>query len=160
HLQVFEDRQSRENLAALGRLRQAETDDIVRSHVGQINRAVNIRLKALGFLDTGHAYKSAKNGYLSDRLDSRAYAEHELRPSATRISPSPLDRLAIGSKDDLARTGAHDARNARERRRLARPVRADDRDDLAFVDGQRDAFEHFDDAVARAQFFDLEQRRH
>ncbi len=47
-----------------------------------------------------------------------------------------------------------------QRRRLAGAVGADQRDDLALVDRERDALERLDRAVGGADVLEFEQRRH
>jgi hypothetical protein len=53
---------------------------------------------------------------------------------------------------------AHQAGNRPEQRRLAGAVRADQTDQLAFVDLQRDAVQDLRPVVAHAEVFHLKQR--
>src|SRR5881397_357661 len=77
------------------------------------------------------------------------------RPSGTWATP----RRAIHSGERRARE-----RPSRWmwplRRRLAGAVRAEDGDDLALVDDERDAVERLDVAVAGAHVLELKERRH
>src|SRR4051812_45999708 len=72
------------------------------------------------------------------------------------VARQPLDLGAV--EDDAAHPRRHDARDRAQRRRLAGAVRADERDDLAFVDLERDALERLDRAVERVDVLDDEDR--
>ena len=68
-----------------------------------------------------------------------------------------VDDLAVDQH--AAAVGAHDAEHRLERRRLARGVAAEQADQLARLDADRDALEDAHLAVARRDVIELEQRR-
>src|SRR5262249_6720668 len=80
--------------------------------------------------------------------------------------PHADDRVGCGARDrpalkaHVTRARGEQPGDGLEPRGLARPVRADDRDDLAGPDAETDAPEYFMIAVARVQAFDLEERAH
>ena len=89
-------------------------------------------------------------------------------PALGRLGDAELhDRRAAGALRDLLalearslpRRGRLIALDRAQRRRLAGAVGADQRDDLALVDGQRDALERLDRAVVGLDVVQLEQRR-
>ncbi len=61
-------------------------------------------------------------------------------------------------EDDLSAARPQQSAHRVQHRRLARAVGADERDDLAVIDGQRDATQGLDVAVVGVQVGDLEQR--
>ena len=71
--------------------------------------------------------------------------------AGTRVMSSPPKR-------DRARARRRQPRDRAQRRRLPGPVGADQRDDLALLDGQRHALQRLDLAVVRVDVVDLEQR--
>src|SRR5437762_1705948 len=81
--------------------------------------------------------------------------------SSTSMGASPIDALtaqldrALGH---LAALGAKQARDGLERRRLPRPVGAEQGSDAALADVERHALEDEDDAVV--DDFDVVQRQH
>jgi hypothetical protein len=62
--------------------------------------------------------------------------------------------------EDHVSGAAHRPRHGAERRRLPGAVRAEDRDELARADFERDPVQHFDRAVPRLDVAKLEERRH
>ena len=68
-----------------------------------------------------------------------------------RVMFSPLKTMSPGARRRQARDRA-------QRRRLAGPVGADERDALALLDRQRDALQRLDVAVVRVDVVDLEHR--
>jgi hypothetical protein len=60
---------------------------------------------------------------------------------------------------DAAGARRLEQRKAAQQRAFSRPARADDRDDLAFVDRERDAAEHFEGAEFLAEAFRAKNRR-
>ena len=69
------------------------------------------------------------------------------------IDPQSVNRLSLKRDRTLPRAVA--ARDAHQRASFAGAVGADDRDDLAFIDLQRNAFEHFDRPVAGVEVVDV-----
>jgi len=92
----------------------------------------------------GHAREHAP----ALRRVTDAQAHDRMRSAAAQI-------LAV--KEDASRGRADEAADRAQRRRLARAVGTDERDDLAFVDVQRDAGERGDASVPRDQVLDFEQ---
>src|SRR5205085_8172503 len=71
----------------------------------------------------------------------------------------PLRRAAeqLGAVEAHAALRARDARERAQRRRLARAVGAEDRHDLALVDGEREVADHGHRPVAGLEALDLEE---
>ena len=81
-----------------------------------------------------------------------------------RLADAHLDDLVraavvdpLAAELDLALAGAELAGDRPQRRRLAGPVRADERDDLALVDRERDAAQGMDRAVVGVDVVELEE---
>ena len=92
-------------------------------------------------------------------LDERAAALRHVRDA------EPRGRLGAAARErlsrELERAGApHGARDRAQRRRLARAVRAEDRDDLPFVHRQADPAKGLHLAIARIDVAEFEQRPH
>ena len=85
-----------------------------------------------------------------ERWEDETVLWHVRQPAGgDLLGPEPRDVLAI--ECDSASSGAEQARDGSQQRRLAGAVGADDGDQLAGIDGDRDVVEHFEAVVCRSQ---------
>src|SRR4051794_6045968 len=126
-------------------------------HGEQLEDAVHV----LGDLGLVLAGESPEVEVLRDRHPSedapafRGVSKAEPQDFVTRHAANALAGVA-----DVAVRRAEQTGDGAQRRRLARAVAADERDDLTGFDAEADALDGLDGAVGDAEVFDLEQRRH
>ena len=93
---------------------------------------------------------------LEDATPLRDVGDAE-RDDLVRLEPSEVLCATVVGERSLRRRDQ--ARDRLEQGRLARPIRADHRDDLAAADQHVDAVESLDDSVAHLQAADVEKQR-
>jgi hypothetical protein len=87
---------------------------------------------------------------------NRATFRHERDPRPRRIFDRELRRIFIFIRE-RSFDERQQARDRFQRRRFARAVRTDERDDLSPIHVQRNSFERLDGAVANTRIFHFEQ---
>src|SRR4051794_14174523 len=120
------------------------------------------RVHAVEVLADAGGIAAREGAHLEVLEDAHA---REDAPSLRRLGDPDLGDLVAGEtldlgavEEDAAGPRRHDARDRPQRRRLARAVGADERDDLALVDLERDALERLDRAVEGMDVLDDEDR--
>ena len=103
------------------------------------------------------AHEGAEVKVLHDRhLREDAAALRHLRDALLDDLMGADTGDALPQEGDAARLWLQEARDRAQRRRLAGAVRADERDDLAFIDFEADALERVDGAVVDVYIIDFQ----